>query len=690
MKESVLKYIFFTSSGLLLILILLTSIDAGITCDEVLHYNHSVSVYDYFSTHGKDQSALNTPITHLKYYGQSFDNIVTVLIKWFHIENIYGFRHIMSALAGWLTIMVTAFFAIWLSGYRTGILVIVLFAVSPTFLGHSQNNLKDIPFALGYISGIYYILKFVSSGRRISLHETVILTAGIAFAISIRAGGLLLGCYLFLFFFLYWLIKFLLKGGADFLEIRVKLLWIGIITVVSWLLGIILWPYALQAPVRNVLESYRVMAHFPDTFRQIFEGKVEWSDFMPWYYLLKSMAITIPVLVIAGFCLFFVFLKKITEDDRSLSYCFILVTIFFPVLFVLYEKSNLYSSWRQFLFLYPVIVLISASGFNFLLASLARVKYSAWTIMLFIALLSVHPVKFMTKNHRYSYIYYNQLVGSLHGAYGNYETDYYYVSQTEASKWLLDHLKEKKDTGRIKIKATYSVSWQFRDHPEIEASYFRYEERSMSDWDYAIVVNRYISPFQLKNKTWPPCNAIHIIYADKVPVCAVLERKTRYDFIGYNALNEGRTEDAIIDFEKALQVEKMDEMILYNYSTALYKGRQDQKADSVLKKCLEINPDFEPALMYLGNIARSQNKTDEAIIWYEKVINANRKYFEAYVGLAELVKAKDIMKARDLLRTCLMMNPKNKSALVALADTYRHSDPEIARKYDKLAESIGQ
>ena len=121
-------------------------------------------------------------------------------------------------------------------------------------------------------------------------------------------------------------------------------------------------------------------------------------------------------------------------------------------------------------------------------------------MVIIIVFLSVNPVKFMAANHRYSYIYYNQLVGGLQGANGNYETDYYYVSQTEASKWLIDYLKEKKDTGRIKIKATYSVSWLFRNHPEAETSYFRYEERSMSDWDYAIVVNRYIAPFRLKNK----------------------------------------------------------------------------------------------------------------------------------------------------------------------------------------------
>jgi hypothetical protein len=690
MKKSVLKYLFFISSGLLFFLMLITSMDAGITCDEVLHYDHSVSVYNYFASHGEDKAALNTPGSHLKYYGQSYDNLVTILIKWLHLENVYGFRHIMSSVAGWLTIIVTALFAIWLRGYSTGILVIALFAVSPTFIGHSQNNLKDIPFALGYISSIYFTCKFLASGKRISIPDSILLITSIAFSISIRAGGLLLICYLFLFFFLFYLINYFVDNGTEFIEIRNKLLGITTITVVAWFLSILLWPYALQDPVRNVLESYRIMAHYPETFRQIFEGKVEWSDFMPWYYLLKSMAITVPVIVITGFVLFFVFSKSVLREKRAVLYIFIVFTVLFPMVFVVYEKSNLYSSWRQFLFLYPSIVLLASIGFNYLFDYVRKPRYVKRGIVLFIALLSIHPVRYMVLNHRYSYIYYNQLVGGLHRAYGNYETDYYYVSQTEASRWLLDYLKEKKDTGTVRIKATYSVNWQFRHQNKIETSYFRYEERSLSDWDYAIVANRYISPFQLKNNFWPPDNAIHIIYADKVPVCAVLERRSKDDFHGYEALNEGRIDDAIKCFERALQVNRSDEMIYYNYASALYRCGQNQRADSVLRKCFEINPDFEYALMYLGNIARSQNKRDEAIIYYERVIKADRKYFEAYVGLAELLESNDIMKARDLLRTCIKMNPRYKPALVTLADTYRNSDPEIAKKYDELVNSIGQ
>ena len=687
MSEIRLKYIFNFSSAFLLVLMLLLSKNAGISCDEVLHYKQSVSVYNYFATHGEDLSALNTPVTNLKYYGQSYDNIVTILINWFKIDNVYGFRHLMSTIAGWLLIFVTALFAIWLADYKAGILVLILFIISPTFIGHTQNNLKDVPFALAYTSGTFFMLKFLVSGKKNSYRDLIFLTASIAFSISIRAGGLLLICYLFFFFFIFYIFKYLKENKLDLLEIRTKFFWICLISIISWFLSILLWPYALHGPVKNVIESYHVMAHFPATFRQIFEGKVEWSDYMPWYYLPKSMLITIPITVLAGLVLSCIFIKFKFSSEKTLLYGLLIFTVLFPLAFVVHEKSNLYSSWRQFLFIYPGIVLIASIGYHHFYEYI-KSRYLRWAIVVLTGVLSLHPLRFMLNNPQFYYLYYNQLVGGLKGAYSNYETDYYYISQTAASKWLVNYLKQKNVGGKIKVKATYSVEWLFRNHPEIETSYFRYEERSQSDWDYAIVANRYISPFQLRNKTWPPENAIHIIYADKVPVGAVIERKSKDDYAGYVALMDGRNKEAVRYFEKALKIDDRDEMIFYNFAAALYNDGQYQKADSILKRGLDINPEFEPILMYLGNIARTQNRTDEAIRYYERVIEADRKYFEAYVGMSELLIDRDILRARKLLTICLNMNPRYKRAILALADTYRKSNPDIAKKYDELASTI--
>jgi tetratricopeptide (TPR) repeat protein len=664
-----------------------TSGNAGITCDEVLHYNQSQDVYSFFSTGGVDKDALHNPVWHLMYYGQSYDNFVTILINWLGIDNVYGFRHIMSSIAGWLTIMVTAFFAIRISGYRAALLVLLLFSLTPSFIGHSYNNLKDIPFALGYISATFLLFKFLSCRERIPFYIVFLLTLSVAFTMSIRAAGAVVILYMFFFMFITIAMKYYADRNITRKEIIYKFLLLTCISLTAYFLSIMLWPYALQNPLRNVFEAYRVMAHYPDTFRQIFEGKVEWSDFMPWYYLPKSMMITIPVIVTAGIFLFIILSGKIFNKDKTLAFSLLILTILFPVFFAIIQKSNLYSSWRQFLFIYPALVLLAASGFNVLYDFFPN-KYPKWILTFALVLLAIHPVRYMINNPRYFYLYYNQIVGGLKGAHGNYETDYYYVSQTEASEWLINYLEENRITGSIKVSATYSVSWQFRNHPDIETSYFRYEERSQADWDYAIVTNRYISPFKLRNGSWPPANAIKVIYADSVPICAVLERKSKDDYYGFISLSEGRYAESVKFFEKALISDGSDEMIFFNFAAALYNTGEKQKADSILKVSLKVNPDFELSMMYLGNIAGSENRKNDAKNYYERVIELNRKYFEAYVELAGLIGEQDIMKTRRLLRTCLTMNPGFRPALVALADTYRKSNPEVAAKYDKLADSV--
>jgi hypothetical protein len=690
MKDKILKYSFFLLSAAVLLLMLLQSRHAGISCDEVLHHNHSLAVYDYFNTGGKDTSALHTPETHLKYYGQSCDNLAAFIIKWAGIDDIYSFRHLMSAGAGWLTIFVAALLAIWLYGYGAGIIVMLLFLISPTFMGHAQNNLKDVPFALGYISGIYFSLRLFYSGKKIPVTETFFLIISIALAMSIRAGGMLLICYLGLLYVVHYGIRFLRKIAINRIEMIVRLLVVISVSIISFYMSIILWPFALQNPLSNVMEAFRKMSDFPSTFRLIFEGKMEWSDYMPWYYLIKSMAITIPLIISTGLFLFAVFASKIFKSGNYLKIAFIAFSVLFPVAYVMIKGSNLYSSWRQFLFIYPSIVVLSSLGFlwlyrNYLNRHGIIIKLVAGIILIF---LSVHPVRYMALNTSFWYIYYNQIVGGLNGAYSNYETDYYFISHKKACEWLTDYLKEKGDTSNIIVNADYSVSWHFRKFKRVHVNYSRYEERGFSDWDYAVVTSRYLTPYQLKNRQWPPSNSIHVIYSDSVPLCAVLKRTSKDDYYGFRALSEGRKADALNYLQSAVEKDKDDEMIFFNLAAALSGNGQAEKAVSVLEEALLVNPDSEPVLMYLGNLAVSGKRYNEAEEYYKRLLNINRKYFEAYVELARLVEPRDRNAARDLLRQCLTINPGFKPAMIALADTYRSTDPEIAVKFDEMARMI--
>src|SRR5512133_3552048 len=87
--EAVIFKSLFAVGALVLLFILISGgREAGISGDEEVHYRQSVKVYDYFASYGQDKSALDTPVSHLKYYGQSFDNLTTILIRWFNVEDI--------------------------------------------------------------------------------------------------------------------------------------------------------------------------------------------------------------------------------------------------------------------------------------------------------------------------------------------------------------------------------------------------------------------------------------------------------------------------------------------------------------------------------------------------------------------------------------------------------------------------
>ena len=85
------------------------------------------------------------------------------------------------------------------------------------------------------------------------------------------------------------------------------------------------------------------------------------------------------------------------------------------------------------------------------------------------------------------------------------------------------------------------------------------------------------------------------------------------DYNGFKALSEGKNEEAVKYYSKALESDCSDEMIFYNFAAVLYNLGEKQKADSILNESLKMNPDFEPALMFSGNIARKENRISDAI-----------------------------------------------------------------------------
>ncbi len=681
MQQRHLKIIFYASAIALLLSLLFISLDAGISGDEQVHYQHSEKVYDYFASMGKDRDALKTPKTHLQYYGQFPDNVATFLVHWFNIEDVYGFRHLVSSFIGWLCIFVTALFATWLKGYRVGIITLILFAVSPRFVGHLQNNLKDIPFALAYIAGVFYTLKLTYARfKTSSSHSISLLIASIAFSVSIRAGGILLAFYLLLAGVLFYLVEYFDRGQINWTQVQRTVVKLVVFSIAGYLLGLLFWPYALQNPIVNPWKSYQVMTDFPTTVRQIFEGKFIWSDFRPWYYLPKYMLITIPIIVFVGVVMFFYHWKTVSGNRHRFTYFFLILTTVFPLVFVILLKANLYGAWRHFLFIYPGIVILAAVGIHefYNRIKLKSVKITSIVILLF---LLIHPLRFMVKAHPCYYLYYNQIVGGLKGAYGNYETDYYYHTMRSGAEWLNDYMEENNVNGQVVVGSNFPVDWYFRDQSNLKFTYFQYRLRSDKYWDYAIIGNSYISPDQLANENFPPEGTIHVVEVDEVPVCAVVKRKSEASYYGVKAIKNKNYELAEDYFWKALEFYKKDEHIYYRLGKILSLQNKNDQAILALEGSLKVNPNYEPTLSLMGRLKEKESNFVEAKYYLEHLLDVNPKYFSAYVNLAEIYETTQPEKAREVLKRCLQIYPQYKPAIRALADTYQETHPEIVDKY---------
>jgi len=639
------------------------SLDAGISGDEYLHLRQSYKVMDYYKSFGKDKSALHTPRTYLKYYGQSFDNTATLISEIFGIEDIFTLRHILNAFAAWLTVLLTFLTARELANKRTALFAVVLLLLSPRFIGHSFNNLKDIPFALGFIASLYFILRYL---KKLSESPNIVkagLIIVIAFTLSIRPAGILIIIYLWMFAG----IRILQLYKLNLKEMWQEALPLFFISLTGYFAGLLFWPYALENPLWHPIESTIVMTDYYITIRQLFEGTLYWSDQLPWYYLVKYIFITIPVAVIAGVTVsIFYFKKNFFTRKASLPLGILLFFTLFPILFILIKSSNVYGAWRHVLFIYPPLVIISALGYNWA-AERVKNRISKYLLVLIALLWLSEPVIFMVRNHPLEIVYFNPFIGGIKGAIGNYEMDYYYHSTREASEKLKEYIQSHNEDS-VTVAGNFETAWFFRDFPAVTKNiYTPYYYKNSKDWDYNIITAAYMTPFSLQAEKWPPKNTIFTIDVNSVPICAVLKRQTKDDWKAVELIDEGKTDSAIVMLQGVISKYPDNETAYLELGKAYLNMARYLLAEETFKQCLKVLPTYEPAYYYLAEAQFKKGDREVAIQTLKKLLTINSKYLLAYINLADYYLAQNkSLNAKDILEKCLKIKPKYTKALEKL------------------------
>jgi tetratricopeptide (TPR) repeat protein len=683
-KKNIWKYIFYALAGVSLLMMIIASQKAGISGDEFFHTEHAKNVFNFYATGGQDSTAtVVTETYNLPLYGQLIDNIAHGITILFNVDDYMALRHALNSIVGWLAILFVGLFVKRVAGWRAGVFAIILMIVSPRFIGHSFNNLKDIPFAAASMMSIYYIVKFLDELPKRKLSTMIMLALSIAFAIDVRVGGLIVIAYFAIFALVYYIWKY--KSLKK--EFGKVLLWSLGIVFVGYFLSVLFWPYALVSPIDNPISTLKGMTNFSASLRQIFEGQAQWSDVLPWYYTPKFILMTIPMVVILGALAGLVLMFK---NKKQWFYYFVLLfTFIFPIFWIIINKSNVYGGWRHAIFTFPSLVAFAALGIESLVKAYDK-KYWKIIVLSAFGLLSINPIIHSIRNHPHQYVYFNELSGGMDKAYGNYELDYYFHSLREASEWVIANAKrDELTTGKKIVVACWHpkpINYYFRhDTAKFTTAFIRYNEKGDVDWDYAIICNTGIAPEQLRSGVFPPKNTVYKVEVDGKPICVVLKRQDKSDVKAFELKSKGQLDEAISFYLKAIKVDPQNETALISLSEIYLRKNLPDSVIMFTNQMLKLNPNSENANYFKAYALFMQNKENEALLLCNKVIKDNFKYSPSYSLAANIkLKQQDLYGAEEYLKGIISIDRFDEQTMQQLLAIYQAYGLDQKNAYIKL------
>lgn len=611
---------------------------AAVNVDEQLHYPHAKAVVNWYFTGGADTACLETPVTNLKYYGQSVDNFTALLNRTFNIENEFLTRHFTGAFFFWLLLLFAGLIGQKLSGsFWVPALTVVSIMLMPRLFGQAFGNLKDIPFATGYLAGIYMIILFVKELPKPKWGTTVLLGFAIAFTCSVRIGGLILFAYLGLAIVSYLFSKpFLLKHIVSTKLYFVRLLGQGVVILgIGYFAGLLFWPFALQDVFQNPIESLRVMEHYKVSIRQIFEGNFLWSTQLPWYYLPKWLFISTPEFLFFGFASFTVFLFMNYKNNTKLFFVlFLLFALLFPIVYVIVIKSNLYSGVRQLLFVLPVFAIFSSIGIVQMLQTKIYWLLKIAGALFFLGLMFL-PLKHQAATFPADYIYFNSISGGNKKAWSNFEYDYYFHGIKKSSEYLVELIGNE----NITVATNCNLSNYFDQYKNINYQYVPYFERSSANWDYGLFGVNYIPPGLLKNGYWESSNVIKTFYHAGNPIVVLLKRRDYSDIEGIKKADSGEFKEATILLENSVKSDPKNVWIFVQLAKIAFKTCDFERFTRYLQKGREIHPFYEPFYLLEANYLFQKGDYNEAKAVLNELFEINPRYNNA-VALFNAVNEK--------------------------------------------------
>jgi hypothetical protein len=400
----------------------------GVTFDEPARHDHGERVLGFLRGElSYKDFAPNQTGRHL--YGALFDTSAA----WLHERlggDVWTERHYLGAAFAGVGVLATGLLAVRLAGASVGLLVVVLLALSPRYVGHAPNNPKDIPFAALCMVSLLAFTALRSAPPFLSWGRAMLVGLALALPLNVRPGGLL---YIVYFGGLLAAMAIRTRAWAP-RHLGPVVARLTLVTAVALLAGTVFWPWARQNPLARPILAIFEASQFRWKGDVLFEGRQISASALPWTYAPVWITITTPVVILSGL-LWAAGSTFVARKGERLWRAGLWTVALAPIVLVIVRHSTLYDGWRHLLFVYPPLVILSASGWrDLVVATWKRPVLRAVALAALIAGCA-EPLLFMLWSHPNEVVYFNQLAGGPHGAFKRFELDYWGNSLLQATRW---------------------------------------------------------------------------------------------------------------------------------------------------------------------------------------------------------------------------------------------------------------
>ena len=641
------------------IVVLMTFSQYGITTDEPLHVTYGEHIAQWYGSLFRDHTIFTA--SNLWLYGGFFDVVIYVLKQVVPMD-VYELRHLVCGLVGVLGVLGAYKIGSLLGGARAGFLAALFLILTPRYYGHVFNNTKDIPFAVGYLWSLYYLIRSVGVLPHLSRDLVWKLGVVLGLTFGIRSSAALLVCYLGLFFGLRYIQVWRFEDVTIVQDWRRQILRLFGVGGGAYVTVFPFFPYLHLYPLTGVWDSLTAFSKFPEVHYNFFEGAYVASNMLPWYYIPKWLLMTVPEFVMMGLVVGMAFLvfgrvSGWLSSARVLQVGLLVFAGLFPIVFGMISHTPLLNGIRHLTFVVPPLVIVSALGISEVLWILRRVwVLRATGVVVGGAMLAV--VFDMVTMHPNQYVYFNRIFGGgLAEASTLYDTDYWNHTYKQGVRWVEENVESEVGGAKPIVGSLYkNVAYM------VDTSRFEFTRKKLHHADI------YLGNAWFDTHKAIPGEVLHTVDVQGVPLLYVIRPDASkianpffdsaplaYDLMGDALRAEGDLDVALLAYEKTLErlangfrrvgidssgvLHKVGNVLLGldRYDDALatfdiipeqaafggsvannlgmyFIGRKEfEKALPWMKQAVDHNPDFYIASVSLGNLYLRLGDTHRAI-----------------------------------------------------------------------------